>query len=54
MNYIFDGFIYGYVCVCVWNDKAYVMGIKYPTKMKISEILGLVGTFFGPHEENRL
>jgi len=41
------------MCVCV-ECKPYVMGIKYPTKMKISEILGLVGTFFGPHEENRL
>jgi len=51
-NELYFLWIYLWVCVCVWNDKAYVMGIKYPTKMKISEILGLVGTFFGPHEEN--
>jgi len=36
------------VSVC-YGDK-----MSHPTKMAISEILVLVGIFFGPHEENHL
>jgi len=43
------------VCVCVWcSGKLYVVKTKYPIRMEISEILELVGTFFGPNEENSL
>lgn len=39
------------VCgVCVWG--VCVWGVGVPTKMAISKIIVLVGTFFGPHEES--
>ncbi len=41
------------VCVCVVVNPM-LWGQNVPTKMAISKILVLVGTFFGPHEETSL
>jgi len=41
------------VCVCGLVNSTF-WGQNVPTKMAISEILVLVGAFFGPQEENSL